>query len=90
MSVLHPRYLGRALRERVLDDREAGAVLEELRAHLVELAHREAAIVGQDERVGGAQALCELRDDLLLLGSLHRITSFVTTRARLPGGHEQR
>src|ERR671919_204659 len=64
--------LGRSLRERVLHDREAGAVPQELGAHSVDLAHREPAVVGEDERVGAAQALGELRHDLLLVLSQHR------------------
>ncbi len=50
-------------------------MLDDLRAHLVELAHRQAAVVGQDERVRGTQPVGQLRDDLLLVFSQHRITS---------------
>ena len=44
--------LGGAARERVLDDGELRAVLEQLAAQRVDLRHRQAAVVGHDQRVG--------------------------------------
>ena len=67
--------LGRTLRERVLDDREARAVLVELPAELGDLRHGQAAVVGDDERLRALQALGQLRDDSFLFRFLHRITS---------------
>ena len=49
------RLFGRALRRCVLDDGEARPVGENLGSHRVDLAHGEAAVVGHDERVGGAR-----------------------------------
>ena len=47
--------LGGAPRERVLHDAEARAVRDQLVAQRLELLVREAAVVGDDERVGRAQ-----------------------------------
>ena len=63
--------LGRASGERVLDDREAGAVLEELRAKPVDLGVREPAVVGDDQRLRRPQPLRQLCDDSLLVTLLH-------------------
>ena len=63
--------LGRAPGQRVLDDREAGAVLEQLRAQLVDLGVRQAAVVGDDQRLRRAQPLGQLCDDPLLVTLLH-------------------
>ena len=49
----------------------------------IELAVGQPAVVRDDQRLGRAQPLGELRDDLLLLGLLHVFTSSRTIRARL-------
>ena len=67
--------LGRTARQRVLHDREARAALDQPRAERVDLRHRQAAVVGDEQRVGRAQPLGQLCDDLLLVLFLHRITS---------------
>jgi hypothetical protein len=46
------RVLARAPCERVLDDREPRPVLEQLAAQVVDLRHRQTAVVGDDQRVG--------------------------------------
>ena len=43
--------LGRAARQRVLDDAEASPVLEQLVAQRLELLVRQAAVVGDDQRL---------------------------------------
>src|SRR4029453_5237223 len=70
-----PGLLGRTPRERVLDDREAGPVVEELAAQLVDRRHGEPAVVGDDQRLGGAELIGELGYHLFFVGSQHRITS---------------
>ena len=67
--------LGGAARERVLHDHEARTVIEELAAQLVDLGHRQAAVVGDDQRVRRAQPLRQLRDDLGLVFPEHLISS---------------
>ena len=68
---VRPGGLGRAAGERVLDDREAGAVLDQLRAQAVDLGVREAAVVGDDQRLRRPQPLGQLCDDSFLLTLLH-------------------
>src|SRR5579871_6605031 len=65
------RGLGRAARERVLRHRELRAALDELRAERVDLRHRQAAIVGDEQRVRGLEARGQLFDDVLFLFFLH-------------------
>ena len=65
------RGLGGTLRERVLDDREAGPVLDQLRAELVELGDGQAAVVRDDHRLARLQPLGELCDQALLFRSVH-------------------
>src|SRR5438132_5336674 len=80
--VLRAGFFGREPRERVLDDREARAGLEQARAPLVDLGHRQAAVVGHHQGLRRAQALGQLGDHSLLLGFQHRIIS----RKREPAG----
>ena len=58
-----------------LTTREAGAVLEHLGPHAVDLGHRQAAVVRDDQRVGCAQPLDELCDHPFLVSFQQRITS---------------
>src|SRR4029078_2834573 len=61
-----------------------GAVVRaQLDAELVELRVRQPAVVRDDERVGRAQLLGELCDDLFLLCSLHVDSSAPSSRKRL-------
>src|SRR3954469_23410814 len=73
--VRRARGLGSAPGERVLDDREARADLEQLAAQLVDLGHRQAAVVGDHQGLARAQALGQLLDDSLFLGFQHVISS---------------
>ena len=57
--------------ERVLGDVERGADLAERAADVCDLGDREAAIVGDDHRVGGADALGQLLDHPALLVNVH-------------------
>src|SRR5215204_2334888 len=86
----HTGLLGCTLRERVLNDGEASAVLEHLGPHAVDLGHGQPAVVRDDQRVGRAQPLDEVCDHAFLLSFQHRNHLLETNRARLPGGHEQR
>ncbi len=65
------RGLGRALRERVLDDGEPRALLDQLAAQLVDLGDGEAAVVRDDQRLGRLEPLGELLDQSFFLRSLH-------------------
>src|SRR6185503_6690753 len=65
--------LGRPPRERVLDDREAGAGLEQLAPQLVDLRHRQAAVVRHHQGLGVAQPFGQLLDDSGLLLFQHPI-----------------
>jgi hypothetical protein len=60
-----------SVRERVLDDGEARAALEEAGAQLVDLRHRQAAVVGDEHRLRSLQTLRQLGDNLFFLFSLH-------------------
>jgi hypothetical protein len=62
-SASAPARLGRALRQRVLDDGELRALLDHLRAQLVDLGDRQAAVVGDEERGRRLQTLGQLLDD---------------------------
>ena len=62
--------------EGVLHDRELRAALDQPRAERVDLRHRQAAIVGHEQRVGRAQPLRQLLDDLRLVLFLHLVISF--------------
>ncbi len=62
-------------RESVLHDLEPRAAAAQLRAELLELGVRQAAIVRDDQRLGRPELLGELGDDLFLLGSLHVVPS---------------
>ena len=67
---VRPGGLGRPARQRVLDDREARAVRRAAScAGRRSAAFVEPAVVGDDQRLRRAQALGQLRDDSLLLGS---------------------
>ena len=61
--------LGRAARQRVLDDGEARAALDQPRAQVVDLRHRQPAVVGDEQRVRGLQPRGQLLDDLFFLFS---------------------
>jgi len=61
--------------ERVLDDREARAVLDQLGAELVDLGHGQAAVVRHEQRLGRAQPLGQLGDNSLFVLFLHQLTS---------------
>ena len=74
------RRLRGALRERVLDDREAGAVLEQLSAQVADLVHRQAAVVGDDQRLGATQPLRQLGDQAFFVRSVHPFTSLKRNR----------
>ena len=77
--------LGRAARERVLDDGEARAALEQPRAQLVDLRHRQPAIVGDEQRVRGLQARGQLLDNVFFLISSHLTsTGLLPSRGGLP------
>jgi hypothetical protein len=80
------RRLGGAPRERVLDDGEPGAVLEQLVAEPLHLGVRQPAVVRDDQGVRGADALRQPLDHLLLLSLQHRFTSFSMVRARREAG----
>ena len=69
------RRLGGAPRQRVLDDAERRAVLQHLGAERVDLAHREPAVVRDEQRVRLLQLLRQLRDETFLLGFLHMAIS---------------
>ena len=71
--------LGGPARERVLDDGEARAALEQPRAKLVDLRHRQPPIVGDEQRVGSLQPLSQLLDNLFFL-----ISSHLTSTGLLP------
>jgi hypothetical protein len=73
--VVRPGLLGGAARERVLHDLEARAVREQLGAKCIDLRHRQAAVVRDDQRVGRAQALGQIGDDAFLLFLVHVISS---------------
>src|SRR5207245_10997244 len=62
-------------RERVLHDREARTVLDQLRAQLVDLRHGQSAVVGDQQRLCRTQPLGQLGDHSLLLFFLHLLTS---------------
>jgi hypothetical protein len=68
---LGARFLGGSARERVLDDAEAGAVLDEPRSQSLELFVRQSAVVGDEQRVGRLELLDQLADDPLLLRLVH-------------------
>ena len=51
------------------------SVLEQLRAQVVDLRHRQAAVVGNEQRVGRAQPLRQLGDQAFLVVFLHLLTS---------------
>ena len=67
--------LGRELRQRVLDDGEARARLEQARAELVDLRHRQAAVVRDHQGLRVGQPLGQLGDDPFFLRSQHVISS---------------
>src|SRR5947209_7837375 len=75
-----------ATRQRVLHDREPRAVLEQASSKRVDLGHRQAAVVGDHDRLRRAQPFGQLRDDALLVFLLHPLTSSKTTRARAQAG----
>ena len=72
-QTLDSSRLGGTLRERVLDDREPRALLDQLAAQLVDLRDGEPAVVRDDQRLGRAQPLGELLDQSLFLGSVHSV-----------------
>jgi hypothetical protein len=77
--------LGRTARPRVLDDREARAAREQPRAELVDLRHRQAAVVGNEERVRSLEALRQLVDNLFFVLSLHLTsTGLLSSQGGLP------
>src|SRR5439155_4312207 len=78
-QLLDARLLGGASGQRVLDDREARAAFQQLRAQLVDLRHRQAAVVGDEQVLRALQALGKLADDPFLVLSQHRITSSNTS-----------
>jgi hypothetical protein len=63
--------LGRPARERVLDDGEARPALDQLRAQLVDLRHRQPAVIRDEQRLRSLQSLRQLVDNVLFLLSLH-------------------
>src|SRR5436190_11149408 len=63
--------LGRPASERVLDDREFRTVLEQLAAQIVDLRHRQTAVVGDDQRFGRPEPIGQLGDDAGLVLFLH-------------------
>ena len=67
--------LRRTPRKRVLDDPEPGSMRDQLVAQSLELLVRQAAIVGDDERLGRAELGCELLDDPFLVRFQHVISS---------------
>ena len=71
--------------ERVLDHGELGAVLQQLHPEGGELAVRQPAIVGDEQRVRRAQALGQILDHSLLVCFLH-LPPPLETRARLEAG----
>ena len=69
------RLLGGATGERVLDDAEARSVRDELIAQRLELLVGQAAVVGDEERVGRAQLGCQLLHDPVLVRFQHVVSS---------------
>ena len=69
------RLLGGAPRKRVLDDPEPGPVRQELVTKRFELLVRQAAIVGDDQRVGRPELGGELLDDPFLVRFQHVMSS---------------
>ena len=67
--------VGGALGERVLDDGELRAVLQQLGAEVVDLRHRQAAVVGHDQRLGRLEPFGQLRHDPLFVLFLHLTSS---------------
>ena len=59
----------------VLRAQLAGAVLEQLCAQLVDLRHRQPAVVGDEQRLSRAQPLGQLRDQAFFVIFLHLLTS---------------
>jgi len=51
-------------------------LFDQPRAERVDLRHRQATIVGHEQRVGRAQPLRQLLDDLRLVLFLHLVISF--------------
>ena len=63
--------LCRAAGERVLDDREPRPVLEQPPTQGVDLGHRQAAVIGDEERLRVAEPLRQLGDHAFLVLFLH-------------------
>src|SRR5205085_3010359 len=71
-------------------DGEARPVLEQLRPQVVDLRHRQAAVIGDEQRVGLAQPVGQLGDQPLLVFFLHLLTSSKSNRARTQAGSLRR
>src|SRR5207253_6979794 len=83
-----PCGLGGAPRERVLDDLELRALLEQPPAQRVDVGHRQTAVIGDEHRLGVLQPIGQLLDDLALVLFLHLISSG-NDEARTGGGPKE-
>ena len=74
-QLLDSGLLGSEPRQRVLDDREASTRLQQLGAQLVDLRHRQPAVVGDEQVLRALQPFRQLADDPFLVLSQHVISS---------------